>query len=102
MSPTDLAHVDLTRWEQHPEQHGRAVHRGQYTACFDPTLELLVQPRIRDFARCTVGSAAGEWRRGGIRLGAVLDGQFWTVPLVAQLKTVHLLIWKLQPMREAA
>src|SRR5262249_8894967 len=39
----DLAHVDLSRGEQSPEQHGRGVRGRQHGLGLDPTLELLVQ-----------------------------------------------------------
>src|ERR1035437_9905754 len=39
----DLAHVDLARGEQCPEQHGSGVRGRQHGLRFDPSLELLVQ-----------------------------------------------------------
>ncbi|MBR0774569.1 hypothetical protein JQ625_06985 [Bradyrhizobium diazoefficiens] len=62
----------------------------RYGACIEPMFELLVHPLrcIRDFAR-RHGSALEQ---GGIRLGAVLNGQFWTIRLAARHKTVHQLM----------
>src|SRR5258708_20236250 len=40
----DLAHVDLSRGEQRPEQHRGGVGRRQHGLGLDPSLELLVQP----------------------------------------------------------
>jgi hypothetical protein len=45
----DLAHVELSRGEQHPERHRGSVGRGQHGLSFDPLLELLVAI-IRYFA----------------------------------------------------
>src|SRR4051794_1680678 len=43
----DLAHGDLARGEQRPEQHGRGLGRGQDRPRLDPPLELLVRPLDR-------------------------------------------------------
>ena len=43
----DLAHGDLARGEQRPEQHGRGLGRGQHGLRLDAALELLVQPLDR-------------------------------------------------------
>src|SRR5882724_10611813 len=40
----DLAHVDLSRGKQRPEQHGCGVCRRQHGLRLDPSLELFVQP----------------------------------------------------------
>src|SRR5271166_6895260 len=39
----DLAHGDLSRSKQGPEQHRRRLGRGQHGLCFDAALKLFVQ-----------------------------------------------------------
>src|SRR5450756_882173 len=58
----NLAHVDLTRGKQRPEQHGSGVCRRQHGLRLDPSLELLVQSldRIR-----SAGAAPLAWRQTG-------------------------------------
>ena len=58
----NLAHVHLAGGEQRPEQHGAGVRRWQHGLCFDPSLELFVQPLDR------VGGANAAplaWRQMG-------------------------------------
>jgi hypothetical protein len=47
LSAINLAHGHLAGGEQRPEQHGRGVRRWQHGLCFDPSLELFVQPAAR-------------------------------------------------------
>ena len=50
----NLAHVDLTRGEQRPEQHCRRIGRRQHGLLINPPLELFVQ--TLDRVRCSCAS----------------------------------------------
>src|SRR5262249_58648834 len=77
----NLAHVDLTRGEQRPEQHCRRIGRRQHGLRLNPPLELFVQTLDRVRGSCASPLARRQAREGEEAGVGVFEGLLHTSAL---------------------